>query len=284
MAVLKGIDISNWQKGFNIAATKPDFVIVKATEGLGFTDKCCDSFIQACIKNDIPFGFYHFARSNDAAAEAKWFYNQTAGYVGKGIPVLDFEVLNSNSWLETFCKTYYELSGVYPWIYMNSDYVNNRGYGTEWTKKNCGLWLAGYPKNYTSYPDSACPYKHNGWLLAAWQFTSSLAIGGMKIDGNFFYGDRNAWNKYCGKTQTTTEQNILELASGVIKGEYGVGLERKNKLGANYARVQAKVNDLYYKANCVIAGDYGNGTKRKEALGEEYDIVQYIVNSILKRA
>ena len=31
MTVLKGIDISNHQKGFSLSATKPDFVIVKAT-------------------------------------------------------------------------------------------------------------------------------------------------------------------------------------------------------------------------------------------------------------
>lgn len=284
---LKGIDISNWQKGFDIKATKPGFVIVKATEGLNFTDKCCDEFVQTCIKQGIPFGFYHFARSNDAAKEATYFYNQTKGYVGKGIPVLDFEVLNSNSWLETFCKTYYNLAHVYPWVYMNSDYVNNRGYGTSWVKSHCGLWIAGYPKAYTAYPDSTCPYKHAGWTLAAWQFTSSLAMGGMKIDGDFFYGNVAAWNKYVGASQSGNNGNdsvsgtTLELASAVIKGKYGTGTARRNALGSHYDEVQAKVNELYKKANDVIKGKYGNGTTRKNKLGAEYSIVQYIVNDIL---
>ena len=70
MAVLKGIDISNWQRGFDLASTKPDFVIAKATEGLNFVDKSCDGFVQYAIKLDIPFGYYHFARSNDPAKEA----------------------------------------------------------------------------------------------------------------------------------------------------------------------------------------------------------------------
>ena len=67
MAVLRGIDISNWQRGFDLASTKPDFVIVKATEGLNFVDKTCDGFVQDAIKLNIPFGYYHFASLKDAS-------------------------------------------------------------------------------------------------------------------------------------------------------------------------------------------------------------------------
>ena len=168
MTVLKGIDVSNWQAGFDISAAQPGFVIAKATEGTTYVDRYCDGFIQDCLKLDIPFGFYHFARFNDAAAEAKFFYENTKGYIGKGIPVLDFEVANSNEWLETWCKTYHDLAGIYPWVYMSAVYLNNRGYGTPWVKSNCGLWLAGYPRTYTSYPSPDCPYRHAGWTLAAW--------------------------------------------------------------------------------------------------------------------
>ena len=291
MMVLKGIDISSYQRGFSLSDTEPGFVIVKATEGLGLVDKCCDGFVQDAIGLGIPFGYYHFARSNDAAGEAAYFYNQTKNYVGKGIPILDFEVLNSNSWLETWCKTFYQLSGVKPWVYMNSDYINNRGYGTPWVKSNCGLWLAGYPRSYTSYPDASCPYKHTGWTLAAWQFTSSLSMGGMNVDGDFFYGDRKAWNAYVGSSNSSSSGNssdsfvpgsTLDIATDVIKGKYGTGQARRNALGSSYDDVQAKVNDLYAKANKVIKGCYGNGTTRRNMLGSEYDIVQYIVNNMLK--
>ena len=33
MAYLNGIDVSNWQKGINLAAVPADFVICKATQG-----------------------------------------------------------------------------------------------------------------------------------------------------------------------------------------------------------------------------------------------------------
>ena len=280
MTVLKGIDISNWQAGFDISAARPGFVIAKATEGTTYVDRHCDGFIQDCLKLDIPFGFYHFARFNDAAAEAKFFYENTRGYIGKGIPVLDFEVPNSNSWLETWCKTYHDLAGIYPWVYMSADYLNNRGYGTPWVKSNCGLWLAGYPRAYTSYPSPDCPYRHAGWTLAAWQFTSSLAMGGMTVDGDFFYGDRTAWDKYVGSDQDNA--SVLDLASATIKGEYGIGAARRAALGSHYDEVQAKVNDLYAKANKVIKGSYGNGVDRRNTLGDEYDVVQYIVDNMLK--
>ena len=289
MTVLKGIDISNHQKGFSLSATNPDFVIVKATEGLGFVDKYCDGFVQDAIRLDIPFGYYHFARSNDPGKEATYFYENTKNYVGKGIPILDFEVPNPNSWIEVWCKTFYQLSGIKPWFYTYDDYINNQGYGTPWIKANCGLWLAGYPRAYTSYPSPNCPYKHNGWTLAAWQFTGSLAMGGMPVDGDFFYGDRRAWNAYAGIDGTGDSSDgmvpgptLLELAADVIKGKYGNGADRRAALGSRYDEVQAKVNDLYAKANKVSKGRYGNGAARRQKLGAEYEIVQYVVNDILK--
>ena len=289
MTVMKGIDISGWQEGFDLAAARPDFVIVKATEGLGSVDKYCDGFVQDALRLNIPFGYYHFALSNDPVKEATFFYDNTRNYIGKGIPILDFEVPNSNAWLETWCKAFYELSGVRPWVYMNSDYINSQSYGTPWVKANCGLWLAGYPKYYTDYPSPDCPYRHDGWTLAAWQFTSSLAMGGMQIDGDFFYGDRRAWNAYAGTDGTgdssdgmVPDPTLLELATDVIKGRYGNGADRRAALGSRYDEVQAKINDLYAKANKAIKGRYGNGADRRNALGDEYGIVQYIVNNMLK--
>lgn len=45
---LKGIDISSWQSGLNIAAVPADFVIIKATQGTWMVDKTCDGFYQQC--------------------------------------------------------------------------------------------------------------------------------------------------------------------------------------------------------------------------------------------
>jgi GH25 family lysozyme M1 (1,4-beta-N-acetylmuramidase) len=290
--MLYGIDISNWQKGFSISATKPEFCIVKATEGINFVDKSCDTFVQQCIKLGIPWGYYHFARTNGGAKEARYFYSQTKNYTGNGIPVLDFEdTRNANSYIDEFVKEYHTITGIFPWVYMNSDFINNRGYGSDYVKSNCGLWLAGYPSRTTTYPAvKTCPYKHNGWTLAAWQFTDNLSIGGMHVDGDVFYGGTSAWKMYAAGGETTNGVSIdgsaYYLARRVINGEFGNGSSRKAALGERYSEVQGAVNILLSGSDTelakdVIAGKCGNGTERKTILGSRYAAVQKKVNSLL---
>lgn len=290
--MLTGIDISGWERGLNITSCKPGFVIAKATEGINFIDKTCDSFIQAAISNNIPFGYYHFANgSNNAAAQARYFRQNTKGYERKGIPILDFESAYSNAWIDKFVKEYHVITGVFPWVYMSADYVNNRGYGSDYVKQNCGLWLAGYPRRYTAYPNNlTCPYKHHGWTLAAWQFTDNLSIGGMHVDGDVFYGDTSAWNMYVGGGKeangTSIDGSAYSLARRVINGEFGNGSSRKAALGDRYSEVQGAVNMLLNGsdtelAKLVISGKLGNGAERKEILGSRYAAVQKKVNAMV---
>lgn len=295
--MLTGIDISHYEKGFDLASVKPGFCIVKATEGTGYVDNCCDGFITQCKKLGIPWGYYHFARTNGGAREARFFYNQTKNYVGKGIPVLDFEdTRNSSSYIDEFVKEYHAITRVYPWVYMSSDFINNRGYGSDYVKNNCGLWLAGYPSRTTTYPAvKTCPYKHRGWTLAAWQFTNALSIGGMSVDGDVFYGDTSAWNLYAtgGNDKNDTTNNSAkvqgdkwDIARQVINGAFGNGDARRDRLGDRYNEIQACVNVLVGEsdielANRVINGEFGNGDYRKYILGDRYNAVQKQVNRMV---
>ena len=299
--MLKGIDISNWQKELSIAAIKNqvDFIIVKATEGIGYVDKSCDGFVQACIKNDVPFGFYHFARNNNAAAEAEYFRNQTKGYEGKGIPVLDWEDDQSVSWVNKFVERYHELTGVWPWVYGNPWRFKQ---GT--VNKNCGRWVAGYPKNGITDinygVNNSLPDSYNVGSVCAWQFSSSVTLSGYSggLDGDVFYGDKAAWNKYAnpsggtaskpstgsGSTSTASPKGTtLELVVGTMQGKYGNGDTRKKKLGNRYNEVQDFINHIATAsaqtlANEVWNGKYGNGDTRKIVLGDRYDEVMAIVN------
>ena len=298
--MLKGIDISYCQAGLSIPDTGADFCIIKATEGLGIVDDYCDGFVQQCIALGKPWGFYHFARPNGGAAEARYFYNNTKNYTGYGIPVLDFEdERNDNNYIDEFVKEYHAITGIYPLIYMNSNFVNNYRYGSDYVKQNCGLWLAGYPTLRTDYPDDAnCPYQHNGWTLAAWQFTNNLYVAGMHVDGDLFYGDTNAWNLYATGGKSSVPQSApaptvnlsgytdWQLASKVVNGEFGNGDDRRNALGSRYDAVQNDVNLLLNGsnqelANAVIAGELGNGDDRKYILGARYSDVQNVVNQLL---
>ena len=92
---MRGIDISNWQKGLIPSSLDIDFCICKATEGLDYTDPSCDVFVQNCIDNNILWGFYHFARENNPEDEAQYFYDNCRNYFNHGIPILDYETDNS---------------------------------------------------------------------------------------------------------------------------------------------------------------------------------------------
>lgn len=294
---MKFIDISNWQAGLNVASVVKNgglgAVIVKATEGVGFVDKSCDGFVQQCIRNGIRFGFYHFARNNDAAAEAEFFRKNTQGYEGKGIPVLDWEDGQSIAWVNKFVERYHELTGVWPWVYGNAWRFNQGTVNT-----NCGRWVAGYPSNGITDINyglnNDCAYKVNNGLVCAWQFSSSVRISGYSgnLDGDVFYGDAAAWDKYAGGSPasggsggstTTTSGSVLSLAVGVMQGKYGNGTARKQALGSRYDEVQDFINHISTAsaqtlAQEVLAGKYGNGDTRKTVLGSRYNEVQAIVN------
>ncbi len=99
----------------------------------------------------------------------------------------------------------------------------------------------------------------------------------------------------------SAKKSVDEVAKEVIRGEWGNGDERYNRLtnaGYNYNEVQAKVNELLNSnkptpaptpsvdildlVRKTIRGDFGNGEARRKALGSNYDEVQRQVNLNLK--
>ena len=179
-----GYDISNHQGGTDINAriAETDFLIFKATEGTGFVDPWCDTWVQACITAGHPWGFYHFARENDAKTEADFFVDNTHNYFGFGIPVLDWETTQDVDWVNRFVKRVHERTGIWPWIYANPWRFQQGG-----VEENCGRWVASYPGGT---PDpSDCPAA-DGISVACWQYTST------PLDSNYFYGGIDEWNAY----------------------------------------------------------------------------------------
>lgn len=201
--MMKGIDISNWQSNLIPSNLEIDFCICKATEGTGFVDKFCDAFVQNCKSKGIMYGVYHFAGTSDPYSEAQFFYENCKGYIREGVPVLDYEVwglnVNDVSWCELFLVEFHRLSGVWPLLYISASHCSD--FANSWIPQTCGLWVAGYPQDYTSWPDDSMPYDIYPWDFAAiWQFTSSLMLSGYgsALDGDLAYMDANAWKKYAG--------------------------------------------------------------------------------------
>lgn len=200
--MLFGIDVSSHQGNINTGAMfdngKIDFVIAKATEGCTYVNPYCDAVMQSAISRNKPCGVYHFARRNDAKAEAQHFVNNCKGYIGKAIPILDYEadaLANGVSWALTWLKEVERLWGVKPMIYMSLSVTKEYNWQSV-VDNNNGLWMAQYNSSAS---------KPGYWgLLAMWQYTSSGHVNGYggNLDCNYFYGDIAAWNKYANSSAT----------------------------------------------------------------------------------
>lgn len=263
---MNGIDISSWQRDINLSAIKADFVIVKATEGIGYVDKSCDMLFQKALSLGKKLGFYHFARptaNNDPVREADFFYENCKGYFGKAIPILDWEAENKHNvaWAKKWLDRVYQRSGVKPVIYMSESVVNSYDWSSV-ANADYGLWIAKYRDNNTDYnynmANAGSRPKVKWWkFYCMWQWTSTGRLNGYSgnLDCNVFYGDGTTWDKYAGKSGTTqpvkptqpVKKSNEEIANEVINGAWGNGDDRKQRLtsaGYNYTVIQAIVNKL----------------------------------------
>lgn len=268
---MKGIDISKYQKDIS-NFNGVDFVIVKATEGVGYVDKSCDTLYQKAKAQGKLLGIYHFARpdlGNSAEQEADYFIDNVKGYLNEAILVLDWEAkaleaktLNYPvSWAKAFLDRVYARTGVKPMIYMSESIVNDRDWSSV-ANADYGLWVAKYSNNKPN-----CKW----WkFYAIWQYGDNGNINGYApVDVDEFYGDRQAWLKYANASSepqpvqpATVKKSNEEIAQEVINGSWGNGDDRKRRLeesGYNYREIQDIVNNKLGTNNEVVyivkAGD-----------------------------
>lgn len=240
---MKGIDISKYQKDIS-NFNGVDFVIVKATEGVGYVDKSCDTLYQKAKAQGKLLGIYHFARpdlGNSAEQEADYFIDNVKGYLNEAILVLDWEAKALNypvSWAKAFLDRVYARTGVKPMIYMSESPVNDRDWSSV-ANADYGLWVAKYSNNKPN-----CKW----WkFYAIWQYGDNGNINGYApVDVDEFYGDRQAWLKYAGGSGTPTPQPAPQPApaptpSGttytVKKGDTLSGIA--TKFGTTYQKIAA---------------------------------------------
>lgn len=202
--MLRGIDISMWQP-VGTSDQAADFVIVKATEGNGYTDPSCDAHYQRAKSAGKLLGVYHFARpdlGNTAESEADWFVSQIEGYIGEAILVLDWEVQQwRTDWAKAWLDRVYTKTGVRPLIYMSASPCNSYDWSAV-VAADYGLWIAGYPAQYNvpNPPEPAegeMPFGTGAWngLWAIWQYSSSAGT----LDRDVANMDRDAWMAYAAK-------------------------------------------------------------------------------------
>ena len=202
---MNGIDISNWQKGINLAAVPADFVICKATEGTTYVSPDCDRQYQQAKANGRCLGVYHFATGGSSGqAEADWFLKNIQGYIGEAMLILDWEASALSKgpvYAKAFLDRVYQKTGVRPLIYMSNSVIHSYDWSSV-VAGNYGLWNAGYYAGYQTmgYNPNAPIYGglEEFGTCAMYQYTSSGRLSGYSgnLDLNVFYGDRKAWEAY----------------------------------------------------------------------------------------
>ena len=156
---MNGIDISQHQRGINLAAVPSDFVIVKASQG-------ASSSVYPTFKEQIEtadalgkcLGVYHYASSGGAIAEAEKFLRTVDAYIGKAIMCLDWEKdenvnFKNPEYAMSWLKYVEQKTGIKPFIYMSKSVC--RQYSKVWDA-SYPLWCAQYkliaPKTYVDDP------------------------------------------------------------------------------------------------------------------------------------
>lgn len=307
MAYLNGIDVSNWQNGINLAAVPADFVICKATQGNSYVSPDCVRQVEQGAAAGKLIGTYHYISGSGAVAEADFYLNNIKNWIGKYMMCLDWESNQNSQWgnesyLKQVAQRIIERTGIPPVIYVQQSRLSAvKAIADE---LNCGLWVAQYANmDQTGY--QATPWNEGAYTCAIRQYSSAGRLSGYSgnLDLNKFYGDKNAWLKYCNPDSAHEDTggsaspsqpasptgSTLDLVVGVMQGKYGNGDARKAALGSRYDEVQNMINHISTAsaqtlANEVLAGTYGNGDTRKIALGSRYNEVQKIVNGSSKKS
>ena len=267
---LNGIDISNHQSSMDLAtvidATKTDFVIVKATEGLTFVDRYCDRFYRTAKEKGVQLGFYHFARpeTNSAEKEADFFYKHTMNYFGTAIPVLDWESSGKKNvaWALKWLQIIHQKTGVKPVIYMSESVVNAYNWKAV-ADAGFGLWVAKYrdyniDRNYDMSTAGKKPVVKWWQFYMMWQWTSSGRLTGYNgnLDCNIFYGNTDQWQAYV--KSATVEPGGIE-----VDKIYGYTPQLANLPLLRFGAKCNAVKLVQLVIGAAVDGSFGNETESK---------------------
>lgn len=202
MAIILGNDISKWQGdvNFDVYKDNTNFLIIKATEGVGFTDPKFTRNQSEARRVGIPLGYYHFARpdlGNAPEAEADYFLKIVGAPREGETFVLDYECANQVQahveWCRRFMDQVQSKLGLKCLIYLNQSQVQK----FDWKQvvdAGYGLWIA----HYTYDPNI------NNSIIGQWKFaamqqwSNKQQVPGIPTvaDANVFFGDIAGYKKY----------------------------------------------------------------------------------------
>lgn len=217
-ADMNGIDISAYQHVEVACNADAEFVVVKATGGLGYENPRWKQQADCAISTGKELGFYHFAGDGtpgSAVSEADHFVNTVSDYIGVAVLALDWEdsrhpAWNDGNWIRQFVTRVHDRTKVWPMIYTYASAVRQIPSDV---RAKCALWVAEYGSTtVTGYQTS--PWNLGKYGEAMRQYTSSGCVKGyctglpFTLDLNKFRGDRAAWRKYANPTGSVTTKPV----------------------------------------------------------------------------
>lgn len=180
----------------DVSAIPADFVIMKATQGTWLVDRSCDAFFQQCRNAGKLTGMYHYAEGSNPIAEAEYFIERIAEYLGDVILALDWESIDNQSfgvndfdWCKTWLDHVYEKTGVRPLLYCSAG-IRCRFSGIG----DYDMWVAQYADNKpTGYQES--PWNEGAYDCAIRQYSVQGRLPGRPggLDLNKAYMDETEW-------------------------------------------------------------------------------------------
>lgn len=165
---LFGIDISSWQKGFDLAGAGVDFAICKISEGQKWIDPCFNDFYAAA---KCPLGAYvysHATTEEAAIAEAKKALELLGGrFIRLGV-FMDVEeekqlgLPNLGAIVDAFCNTIREsgyIAGAYGsagrlWARISPSTFNGLVWAASWfaaPRFACDIWQYSSTTKFDGY-------------------------------------------------------------------------------------------------------------------------------------
>ena len=203
-----------------------------------------EAFYRACKAVKMPVGVYYYScatNRQEGTAEAEFLYQQCLKDKQFEYPIyIDVE---NDRWQRRdkkgvtdaiigFCS-FLESKGYYVGVYASVSWFNT--YIETERLRNYTKWVARWSPIKPAF-------RFSGFDM--WQNSDNGIIGTFTVDTDIAYKDFPTIMRTVGKNGYKT---IYQIAQEVIKGDWGVGQDRKDRLtaaGYDYQTVQNKVNEI----------------------------------------
>ena len=264
---LKGIDVSYSQGSINWAKVKSqiDFAILRSTFGSDLPSQTDSQFHQnanGCVKNNIPFGIFHFGYFVDEQT-AKGQADFAIRIANEYKQYVKFIALDLEEDSERYAKRVGKIpnwgkcaiiflqrikaAGYTPVIYTNVDWMQNKlgGYNN---MKAYKIWFAG--------PDAKAP-KYDASI---WQYNWTGKISGItgNVDLDYLYDDNLLKSKTTtSSTKISDKDTFLNQARTYIGKDGQYVCKTKLGLGAVYDWCAFSISAIM--KDCGFIGKYQGG-------------------------